>query len=127
MTKTMFLLLGAKPMSMYDRYATDMRDYFTSTPDLTPYTAKPRIVPVEYGSSADQALNLYARRATELSAKLDLTTFDQDGEKMIEVLQLVKLGERVEQQKGVAMSLVCAMVMSLITGGALVRRRTARA
>jgi DNA-binding beta-propeller fold protein YncE len=121
-TKTMWLLLGAKPMSMYDRYATDMRDYFTATPDLTAYTARPREVPIEVNPSRQSAPNLYTRRAVELSEHLDLSFYDQDGEAMSEILQLTNLGHRVEQQKASVTALVWALAGMLIAGGALVGR-----
>ena len=39
MVKTIELILGLPPMSIFDMIANDMRSSFQSTPDLTPYEA----------------------------------------------------------------------------------------
>jgi DNA-binding beta-propeller fold protein YncE len=39
--KTVDLLLGLPPLNQYDAAASDLRDIFTSTPDLTPYDYRP--------------------------------------------------------------------------------------
>jgi YVTN family beta-propeller protein len=39
MLRTMELILGLQPLTQFDAYATPMLAAFTSTPDLTPYTA----------------------------------------------------------------------------------------
>jgi hypothetical protein len=65
----MELLLGVPPLSQYDLYATDMRDYFTSHPDLTPYTSRPPAVAAVLNPSADTAPNPYLRRARSLMRK----------------------------------------------------------
>ena len=39
--KTIFQLLGAPPLNLYDAAATSLGDCFTSTPDFTPYQALP--------------------------------------------------------------------------------------
>lgn len=39
MAKTIELILGVPPMSLFDLIANDMRQSFEATPDLTPYTA----------------------------------------------------------------------------------------
>jgi DNA-binding beta-propeller fold protein YncE len=93
MTKTMELLLGVKPMSEYDRYATDMRDYFTATPDLTPYAALPRTFPPEVNPSATSARNRYLRQAAEMSEGIDWGQVDQAGWKLAEILRLIHIGE----------------------------------
>ena len=93
MTKTMELLLGAKPMSQYDRYATDMRDYFTSTPDLTPYSARPRTFPPEVNSTKENARNRYLREAAELSEDVDWSQVDTAGWRLAQILRLIHRGE----------------------------------
>ena len=93
MTKTIELLLGAKPMSQYDRYATDMRDYFTSTPDLTPYTARPRTFPPEVNPSEQDARNHYLRTAAQLSEGIDWGQVDQAGWRLAHILRLIHAGE----------------------------------
>jgi hypothetical protein len=93
MTKTMELLLGTKPMSQYDRYATDMRDYFTSTPDLTPYSALPRTFPPEVNSTKEKARNRYLREAAELSEDVDWSQVDTAGWRLAQILRLIHQGE----------------------------------
>jgi YVTN family beta-propeller protein len=39
--KTVFELLGAPPLNLFDAAAADLRDCFTASPDLAPYTAEP--------------------------------------------------------------------------------------
>ncbi len=39
--KTIYLCFGLGPNNMFDALATDLRDMFTTTPDLTPYTHVP--------------------------------------------------------------------------------------
>ncbi len=99
MFKTISLLLGMPPMSQFDRYATDMRDYFTTTPDFTPYDARPRQVPVETNPSAASAPNAYLRRAAQISETLNLQMVDEAGEDMGRVLRLVHQGEELERQR----------------------------
>ena len=45
MHRTMELILGLPPMSQFDQMAIPMRDIFTDTPDLTPYTSLPETFP----------------------------------------------------------------------------------
>jgi hypothetical protein len=122
MTKTIELVLGMQPMSQFDRYATDMRDYFTGTPDLTPFVARPRRVPVEMSPTATRAPNAYLRRAAELSAGLNLQFYDETTEEMAEVLDLVHIGERAERQKVWATWLTVALLLSLVGAGAVLGR-----
>jgi YVTN family beta-propeller protein len=95
MTKTMELLLGVSPMSQYDRYATDMRDYFTPTADLTPYTGLPRTFPPEVNPSAQSARNHYLREAAEMSKDIDWSQVDTAGWKLAQILRLIHEGESV--------------------------------
>jgi hypothetical protein len=44
--KTIDLLLGLPPLNQYDAAATDLRDVFTATPDLTPYDFRPPVFQV---------------------------------------------------------------------------------
>jgi DNA-binding beta-propeller fold protein YncE len=39
--KTIFRLLGAPPLNLYDATASDLSDLFTITPDYSPYTLRP--------------------------------------------------------------------------------------
>ncbi len=47
MHRTMELILGLPPMSIFDQMAIVMRDVFTDTPDYTPYTALPQNIPID--------------------------------------------------------------------------------
>jgi hypothetical protein len=38
--KTIELILGLQPLSLFDRIANDMRASFGNTPDFAPYTAE---------------------------------------------------------------------------------------
>src|SRR5262249_15032025 len=91
MTKTMELLLGSRPMTQFDPYATDMRDYSTTTPNFTAYMARPRTFPPETNPAPAEAPNRYLRRAAQLSAGLNLREVDEDGDKMARILALVRV------------------------------------
>ncbi|MDF3293547.1 bifunctional YncE family protein/alkaline phosphatase family protein [Streptomyces silvisoli] len=56
--RTIEQILGAQPMNQVDRAAEPMYDLFTGHPDLTPYTALPNQIPLDYGlrSTAAQAV-----------------------------------------------------------------------
>jgi YVTN family beta-propeller protein len=123
MTKTMELLLGVKPMSQYDRYATDMRDYFTSTPDLTPYTALPRTFPPEVNPSAANARNHYLRQAAEMSAGIDWGQVDQAGWKLAEILRLIHIGEAAPSDVTAWSSWILAGVIAALGFTSLAWRR----
>ncbi|MEO3407109.1 SMP-30/gluconolactonase/LRE family protein [Mucilaginibacter sp. CAU 1740] len=58
--RTMELILGLPPMSQYDAAAMPLYDCFTSTPDLTPYTAKAAQVDLE---QRNVAVNESSRRS----------------------------------------------------------------
>ncbi len=116
MLKTMELLLGVQPMSQYDRYATDMRDYFTTTPDLTPFTALAARVQAEKNPAVAAAPNPLLREAAEVSATLNLSDYDEAGPELSRVLWLVHTGERVERQRRLAT--VAAVLMTLLLVGA---------
>jgi hypothetical protein len=47
--KTIDLILGMPPLNQYDAAATDLRDFFTGTPDFTPYT----FAPIAYAKGAN--------------------------------------------------------------------------
>ena len=125
MLKTMELLLGVQPLTEYDRAATDMRDYFTSTPDLTPYAARPRQVAVRTNPEPEDAPNRYLRRAADLSEDLNLSMYDEAGENLGRVLWLVHAGEQLESRRAWAARLALLLVFGVIGGGVLVGRRHA--
>jgi hypothetical protein len=123
MLKTMELLLGAQPMSQYDRYATDMRDYFTTTPNLAPYTAlAARVRPEVNGEPEDQP-NPLLREAAEVSEDLNLDTYDEAGPELSRVLWLVHVGEHIERQQQVAMWSAAALPLLLVSMGMVIQRR----
>jgi YVTN family beta-propeller protein len=122
MLKTMELLLGVTPMSQYDRYATDMRDYFTSTPDLTPFTAVAARVRPEKNPPPDAAPNRFLRRAAKISQTLNLTDYDEAGPELSRVLWLVHVGEHVERQRRLATIASVMMAVFLVIGGMMVQR-----
>jgi hypothetical protein len=126
MLKTMELLLGLPPRSQFDRYATDMRDYFTTTPDLAPFVALPRRVAPATNPAPKEAANPYLRRAAEMSESLNLELYDSAGENLSQVLWLVHVGERLERERRLAVAAVVLMVMLLVGAGALYGRRAAR-
>jgi YVTN family beta-propeller protein len=47
--KTIEQILGIQPMNQEDRAAEPMRDAFTNTPNLTPFTTLPNQIPLTYG------------------------------------------------------------------------------
>lgn len=68
--KTIGLILGLPPFSLFDLIANDMRASFTDTPDFTPYQAvEPRQSLVEQNPIA-QALQGLPRKAAEASARM---------------------------------------------------------
>jgi DNA-binding beta-propeller fold protein YncE len=125
MLKTIELLLGVAPLSQYDRYATDMRDYFTSTPDLTPYTARPKQVAARLNPAPADAPNAYLQRAALLSQDLNLSTYDEAGENLSKVLWLVHDGEQLERNKIWSARWATLLVLVVIGGGVAVGRRHA--
>ena len=123
MLKTIELLLGMPPRSQFDRYATDMRDYFTTAPDLTPYAARPAAMPALTNPEPAQAANSYLRRAATISESLNLSTYDEAGEDLSRVLWLVHIGEHFERQRRWAIGAVLLLFAALIGGGLAIGRR----
>ncbi len=72
--KTIEELLGMPPMNVGDLVANDLSDYFTTTPDLTPYTALPQAAP-----PATAAVSL---RIAKLTSQLDYSTYDRDNARL---------------------------------------------
>lgn len=69
--KTVDLILGLPPLNQYDAAATDLRDFFTATPDFTPYT----FTPVQYAQTTSAAWKA-------LSAEVDFSRPDADEVKL---------------------------------------------
>ena len=125
MLKTMELLLGVQPLTQYDRAATDMRDYFTSQPDLTPYAALPRQAAVRVNPEPEEAANPYLRQAAELSEDLNLSTYDEAGENLGRVLWLVHAGDQLERSKMLWAQAAVLLVCGMIAAGLVIGRRYA--
>ena len=76
MVKTIELMLGVAPMTLFDRIATDMRAAFTGRPDFTAYQAeRPRQSLLEQNPRAS-ALRGAARKAAEESARMNFSAPD---------------------------------------------------
>ncbi len=74
--KTIELMLGLPHLSLFDLIANDMRNSFTSTPDLTPYTpVEPKQSLFEVNPPV-QALKGQARRDALASARMDWSVPD---------------------------------------------------
>jgi YVTN family beta-propeller protein len=74
--KTIELILGLPSMSLFDLIASDMRNSFQMTPDLTPYTAE---VPKQSIYEANPKLNALrgpARKAAEESMRMNFAVPD---------------------------------------------------
>jgi hypothetical protein len=76
MVKTIELMLGLNHMTLFDRIATDMRNAFTSTPDLTPYRAETPAQPLTELNPPMKALTGKARSAAAASARMDFSAPD---------------------------------------------------
>ena len=61
MHRTMELILGLPPMTIFDQMAIVMRDVFTDAPDFTPYTALPQNVPFDLNPSGTSGAELSSR------------------------------------------------------------------
>lgn len=123
MLKTMELLLGVQPMSQYDNYATDMRDYFTTTPDVTPFTVVPSRLRPETNPGIADAPNPLLRQAAEVSATLNFSDYDEAGPELSRVLWLVHVGNLVEWQRRVAAGVAAVLTSLLVGAGWLLQRR----
>jgi len=69
--KTVDLILGIPPLNQYDMAATDLRDLFTNTPDLTPYSLQQ----VNYAKGANKTW-------IELAKNIDFSRPDADEVKL---------------------------------------------
>jgi hypothetical protein len=76
MVKTIELMLGVEPMTLFDRIATDMRAAFTSTPNLAPYSAEAPRQPLTEQNPMTTALRGKARKAAAESARMDFSAPD---------------------------------------------------
>jgi len=81
MLATMEQLLGLSPMSIFDQRATPMWDAFSSTPDLTPYTAlTPKVT--AFGDPGYPKMASDSKLAREC-ARLDFSGPDEANEEVL--------------------------------------------
>jgi hypothetical protein len=100
-----------------------MRDYFTTTPDLTPFTAVAARVRAEKNPEPEDAPNPMLRQAAEASEDLNLSEYDEAGPELSRVLWLVHVGERIERQRRLAAAGAAALTAFLVGAGLLLQRR----
>jgi DNA-binding beta-propeller fold protein YncE len=88
--KTEEEILGVPPLSLGDLLTTDMRDFFTPTPDTTPYT---RIaVPT-------QTASVEGNRIAALLAKTDQSGPDADVERSAQLIGLSRAADKLASQR----------------------------
>lgn len=84
--RTIELILGLPPMSLFDMAANSMEDCFASEPDFAPYTALPNLVPLDEMNPRLGALKgkqlYYARK----SMKMPLDEIDQADEDIFNLI-----------------------------------------
>jgi len=78
--KTMLELLGLPPMSLNDLVANDLADYFTTTPDFTPYGG--------LSQASFAPAPAISMRITALTAQLDHTSYDRDNVRLGQLVDL---------------------------------------
>lgn len=76
MVKTIEQILGLSTMSLFDLIATDMRNSFQNTPDLTPYTAEVPMQSIYELNAEKKSLSGQARKAAEDSARMNFQVPD---------------------------------------------------
>ncbi len=80
MLRTMQLMLGLPPMTQLDLGAIPMDDCFMETPDLTPYSARANIIPLDEMNPDVTALRGKQRYYAEQSIKMPLDDIDEADE-----------------------------------------------
>ncbi len=76
--RTIELMLGLPPMNQMDAGARPMRECFTETADLSPFTAVPNLVPLDQlNPPASAHRDPILRRDAEVSAKLNFAEIDR--------------------------------------------------
>ena len=73
--RTIEQILGLPPMNQFDASAEPLRDCFTDTPDLTPFTALPSNIPLDQMNGDPQSLRDPQLRADALAC--EQMNFDQ--------------------------------------------------
>jgi len=81
MVKTIELILGLPPMNQFDLSATPMRNCFTGTPDLSPYTARKNNIPLDQMNPGTHSLSgpqlYWGKKSIELPLE-DVDMADED-------------------------------------------------
>ena len=80
MVRTMENILGLPPMNQFDWAANPMTECFTNTPDFTPYTALPNIIPLNELNPPLQSLRGKALYWAQKSLQEDLSDLDRINE-----------------------------------------------
>lgn len=82
--RTMELILGLPPMNQMDATATPMFDCFVTTPDFTPYRARPNNVPLDQMNPEPKKISdPLLRRNAQASARLPLAEIDRCPEDLL--------------------------------------------
>jgi len=82
--RTLEQILGIPPMNQFDASATPMFDCFTETPDLTPFTAVPNLVPLDKINPPRHAiLDPILRHDAEVSARINFREVDRAPEDVL--------------------------------------------
>lgn len=82
--RTMELILGLPPMNQMDATATPMFDCFVTTPDFTPYRARPNNVPLDQMNPEPKKISdPLLRRHAQASARLPLAEIDRCPEDLL--------------------------------------------
>ena len=82
--RTIEQILGLPPMNQFDATATPMADCFCDTPDFTPFTALPNLIPLDQMNPDPAALNDPLLKQNALaSAKIDWSQVDRAPEDLL--------------------------------------------
>jgi hypothetical protein len=98
--RTIGLVLGFPAMTRFDRTAQPMRECFTSTPDLRPFTHVKNRIPLDELNPAPRALQGEARRLAEACDRLDWSDVDRANAEVVarSVWLSVRGSERFPEQ-----------------------------
>jgi hypothetical protein len=95
--RTIELILGVPPMNNYDARAPAMYDLFTTTPDMSGYTALPREIPDEIVAGFD----MLSGPMKELAAASGRMEFDEpDSVKNVELGAVLKRYFQLKKETG---------------------------
>jgi DNA-binding beta-propeller fold protein YncE len=76
MIRSMGMMLGLKPLNMFDACAYPMENCFTDTPDLTPYAAVPNNIPLDERNPSKAAQTPGDRFFEKVTLSLDWSGLD---------------------------------------------------